>query len=203
MLLMITALSPSCHAQTAEVQQLILNIEKLNELRKILSELKAGYEILFKGYNTIKNISEGNFKLHQTFLNSLLKVSPQIKNYKRVGDIIRCQIELVQACQKASAGFSKNENFSKKELAYIDKVYSSLLSESLDNLDALSQVLTDDVLRASDDQRLSAIDNLYEQISDKLTFVRYFNSNAALLASQRANQTNDARILDALITPKP
>jgi hypothetical protein len=92
-------------AQTPEVTQLILNIQKLNQLRKILKELKAGYDILFKGYTTIKDISKGNFKLHEAFLDGLLEVSPAVKRYKRIAEIIDFQVSLVSEYRKASGAF--------------------------------------------------------------------------------------------------
>src|SRR4051812_4125515 len=80
--------STQSKAQEQEIQQLLLDVEKLAQLKNILTDLKKGYEILSGGYQTIKNISEGNFNLHQTFLDGLLQVSPVVRNYKRVADII-------------------------------------------------------------------------------------------------------------------
>ena len=83
--------SYTSNAQSAEIQQLILDWQKLAQLRKILSNMYKGYEIVSKGYSAVKDISEGNFSLHETFLDKLLQVSPVIKEYKRVADIINCQ----------------------------------------------------------------------------------------------------------------
>ena len=74
--------------QSAEIQQLILNIEKLSQFKKILSDMKKGYELLSGGYKTVKDMTEGNFSLHKTFLDALMQVSPAVKNYKRVADIV-------------------------------------------------------------------------------------------------------------------
>lgn len=193
----------SLRAQTPEVLQLILNIEKLNELRKILRELKKGYEILFQGYTTIKNLSEGNFKLHELFLNGLLQVSPAVKNYQRIPEIISCQLALVKEFKNAYQHFSSSGRFSSQELAYIEKVYGQLLRESLDNLDALTQVLTAKKLRASDDERLTMIDSIYENMTVKLTFLRHFNSNTALLGRQRRREEDDTESLQQILDITP
>ncbi|WP_236937576.1 hypothetical protein [Flavobacterium coralii] len=76
------------NAQVQELKQLALNIEKLAQFRAILKDMKEGYEILSKGYNTVKDLTQGNFDLHKTFLDALLQVSPAVRNYKRVGEII-------------------------------------------------------------------------------------------------------------------
>ncbi|HRQ51190.1 MAG TPA: TerB family tellurite resistance protein, partial [Agriterribacter sp.] len=83
-------------AQVEELQQLVLNIQKLAQLRQILVNLKEAYQILQGGYNTIINISQGNFSLHKTFLDGLMAVSPSVRNYKKIGDIISMQVQLVK-----------------------------------------------------------------------------------------------------------
>jgi hypothetical protein len=75
-------------AQYQEMQQLLLNIEKLAQFKQILSDMKKGYEILSGGYKAVKDMTKGNFSLHKTFLDALMQVSPAVKKYKRVGDVI-------------------------------------------------------------------------------------------------------------------
>jgi DNA repair ATPase RecN len=190
-------------AQTAEVTQLILNIEKLSELRKILNQLKEGYQILFEGYSTIKDLSEGNFKLHETFLDGLLAVSPAVRNYSRIKDIIQMQLAIAQEQNQAQRRFLASGHFSPGELSYISQVYGRLRESSLKNLDALTLILTAKKLRASDDERLMAIDELYEKINDQLSFLRHFNGSASVLAAQRENELSDAKMLRALYDLKP
>ncbi|EJG03150.1 hypothetical protein FF52_03120 [Flavobacterium sp. F52] len=178
-------------AQSAEIQQLILNIEKLSQFKKILSDMKKGYELLSGGYKTVKEMSEGNFSLHKTFLNALMQVSPAVKNYKRVGDIINSQILLVRESRKGLNRFVKSDSFSGEEIGYFEKVYGNLLIQSLRNLDELTMVITANKLRMSDDERLEAVDNIYLEMQDKLLFVRSFNASSNILALQREKEKND------------
>lgn len=203
MLLSLLCGAGSVKAQTAEVTQLVLNIEKLDQLRKILQELKDGYEILFKGYSTIRDLSKGNFKLHEAFLDGLLQVSPAVKNYSRVQGIIKCQLAIIKEYKSAYQKLSDSGSFSADELDYIAGVYSRLGAQSLKNLDALTTVLTAKKLRASDDERLGLIDGIYQDMSDQLSFLRHFNSNAGLLAAQRNAEKADAALTKALYDPQP
>jgi hypothetical protein len=202
-LLLLLSGTVSVRAQTAEVTQLVLNIEKLNQLREILKELKEGYEILFKGYSTIRDLSKGNFKLHEAFLDGLLQVSPAVKNYSRVQDIIQCQLAIINEYKAAYGKLSSSGSFSASELDYISGVYSRLAAQSLKNLDALTMVLTAKKLRASDDERLGVIDSIHEDINDQLSFLRHFNSNAALLAAQRNGEIADTELSRKLYDVKP
>jgi DNA repair ATPase RecN len=180
-------------AQTAEVQQLLLNVEKLAQLKQILQDMKTGYEVLSKGYATIKNISEGNFNLHESFLNGLLQVSPAIRKYKKIQGIIDCQLRIVNEYKSAYRNFTESSQFDPGELGYISKVYSHLFKQSLKNLDALALVITDGKLRMSDEERLSAIDQICSDMQDQLSFLRNFNNQNKVLALQRARETKEIR----------
>ena len=180
--------------QSAEIQQLILNIEKLSQFKKILSDMKKGYELLSGGYKTVKDMTEGNFSLHKTFLDALMQVSPAVKNYKRVAEIVEYQISIVKESRNGMNRFIKSGNFSGQEINYFEKVYGNLLNQSLRNLDELTMVITADKLRMSDDERLKAVDDIYEQMQDKLLFLRNFNTTSNVLALQRSKEKNDVYV---------
>lgn len=186
------------HAQSAEIQQLILNIEKLSQFKKILSDMKKGYELLSGGYQTVKDMSQGNFSLHKTFLDALMQVSPMVKNYKKVREIINYQILLVKESRNGLGRFSKSGNFNEKELQYFESVYGNILNLSLRNLDELTMVVTADKLRMSDDERLEAVDAIFLEMQDKLLFLRDFNASSNILLLQRAKEKKDVQASKAL-----
>ncbi|MBC7886661.1 MAG: TerB family tellurite resistance protein [Ferruginibacter sp.] len=200
-LLIILLLSGPCFrasAQVAELAQLALNIEKLAQFKQILSDLKKAYQILYGGYNTIKKISEGNFNLHQEFLDGLLQVSPAVKGYKKIADIVSLQVRLVREYRAAHTLFKNNNQFTPTEIDYIGKVYNRLFSQSLNNLDALMNVITANKLRMSDDERLNAIDKIYSDMQEKIVFLRHFNSSTAVLGIQRYREQSDVDLMRKL-----
>src|ERR1700759_887334 len=87
--------SMKVHAQAQEMEQLLLDIEKLTQFKSILSDMKMGYQIYKQGYGTVSNLSKGNFDLHNVYLTGLMAVSPAVRNYGRVADIIAQQASLV------------------------------------------------------------------------------------------------------------
>jgi hypothetical protein len=186
------------YAQSTEAQQLLLNVEKLAQLKKILSNMKKGYEIVSTGYNTIKDISQGNFNLHDAFLNALLQVSPTVRKYKRVADIISCQSQIVKEYRSAFNRFKSTNLFNSSEITYMEDVYKNLFNKSLQNLDELGMVLTAGKLRMSDDERIAAVDRIYKDISDKLVFLRSFNNEGSVLAVQRGREMVDTKLSEKL-----
>ena len=187
-IVLVCASSYSVSAQSQEAQQLLLNWEKLTQLKAILENMYEGYQVVSKGYNTIKDISEGNYSLHQFFLDGLLEVSPAVRKYKRVADIIACQQRIMQEHKKAFNYFKATASFTSDEINYMGKVYSNLFQQSLKNLDELIMVITASTLRMNDDERLQAIDKIFIDIQDKLTFLRSFNNSTKMLAVQRVNE---------------
>lgn len=182
-------------AQSAEIAQLLLNVEKLAQFRQILADMKKGYEVVYKGYNSIKDISEGNYSLHKAFLDGLLAVNPEMARYRRVGDIIRNQGYILSEYRSAHRHFIAGGRFSPKEIGYMGRVYQNLLDGSLENLDELTMVLTANKLRMSDDERLQAIDRIYADMEARLVFLRGFNKRTAALDTQREQQQKELELI--------
>jgi hypothetical protein len=181
-------------AQSQEAQQLLLNVEKLAQLKQILQDMYKGYEILHTGYTTIKDISQGNFSLHKVFLDGLLSVSPAVQKYKRVADIISYQTQIVKEYKAAWNRFRQDGNFTIQEIEYMGKVYNNLFQESLKKLDELITVITAGKLRMSDDERMAAIDRIFSEVEEQINFLHYFNSKAAILSVQRAKELQELEI---------
>ncbi|WP_299568415.1 TerB family tellurite resistance protein [uncultured Pedobacter sp.] len=197
-LLILFSASNRIYAQAEELAQLALNIEKLAQFKQILSDLKRGYQIVSKGYGTVKDISAGNFKIHKTFLDGLYAVSPEVKKYRRVGEIVQYQLQLVKEYQAANRYFRQSDVLSPAELAYMSEVYGRLFRSSLRNIEELTMIITAGQLRMSDDERLQAIDRIHAEIQDMLMFLRSFNNQSTVLVLQRQKEKADIGTLRRL-----
>ncbi|MEQ7802247.1 TerB family tellurite resistance protein [Pedobacter sp. ASV1-7] len=191
MLLLLCCCSFGTLAQSQEAQQLLLNVEKLSQLKGILTSMKKGYDVLSTGYKSVKDIAEGNFSLHEVFLDGMMLVSPEVRKYRRIADIISDQSAIVSEYKSAFKRFSAGGNFTVAELEYLGKVYGELFSQSLDNLDQLAMVITAGKLRMTDDERLQAIDRIFADTQDKLMFLRSFNRQTSSLNMQRQREKAD------------
>lgn len=185
-------------AQSAEIEQLLLDVSKLTELRGILQDMYSGYQTLHQGYEDVKNIAKGNFTLHDAFLTGLLAVSPNVQNDQRIADIVNNQLELVQEYKSAYGTFRADPHFTEAELSYLSEVYGNLVTQSANDVEELTMVITAGALRMSDDERLTAIDRIDKDIKGKLSFLRYFNNNVRVQAVQRAKAAGDAATLTKL-----
>ncbi|EHQ24668.1 hypothetical protein [Mucilaginibacter paludis] len=181
-----------------DMQQLLLDIEKLTQFKAILSDMQQGYSILTQGYGQVKDLSQGNFNLHSVFLNALLQVNPQVAKYARVADIIADEASILTEYKKAYKQFQSGGHFNADELDYLAKVYAQLTSAALNDVNDLANIITASKMRMSDDERLSAIDRIYSSSSDKLSFLRDFNRRVSVMALQRQQEQNEVNNLKSL-----
>ena len=73
-------------------------------------------------------------------------------------------------------------------------VYTNLFNKGLQNLDELTMIITAGKLRMSDDERINAIDRIYNDIVDKVVFLRTFNKENNVLAIQRGREMVDTKV---------
>lgn len=174
-----------------DITQLTLDYEKLAQMKQILTDMYNAYTIIYKGYEDVKSISQGNFNLHKAFLDALLAVSPAVSNYYKIANIINNEATLVKEYQSANSYFQKNGYFSSAELNYLSTVYTNLFNGSLRDIEELTMVITAGQLRMSDAERLAAIDRVDKDMTDKLSFLRTFNNNGVIQGGQRGVEQND------------
>ncbi|HEK20110.1 TerB family tellurite resistance protein [Mucilaginibacter defluvii] len=185
------------------ITQLTLNYQKLASLKNILNQMYTGYQVLNKGYNAVKGVAQGNFNLHEVFLDGLYLVSPAVRKYPRVSDIISDQAALVSEYRKASGEFNRSGHFNPEELSYMMAVYDHLADASLKNISDLAMIMTNSQMRMSDAERLTAIDRIFLDSRTQLSYLRKFNSDAGRLAQQRAVALGEKQIVQSLYGINP
>jgi len=198
LVLLMLSFSIKVRGQSQELQQLLLDMEKLTQFKSILSDMKKGYQIYQQGYGTISNLSKGNFDLHNVYLTGLMNVSPSVQNYGRVAEIISQQASIITEYKRSFNLFKQSGSFNASELNYMNNVYNQVVRQSMNNIDELSNLMAAGKLRMSDDDRLRAIDRIYSNSSDQLQFVRYFNRQGNMLSLQRSKELNEVNTLKAL-----
>jgi hypothetical protein len=125
----------------------------------------------------------------------LLEVSPVVRNYNRVADIINGQIRIVREGKAAFNRFRQSGHFTEAEIGYLGRVYSRLYISSAQYLDELLMIVTAGQVRMSDDERLAVIDTIYKGVEKQLSFLRKFNSENAILELQRAGEQHDVDVM--------
>lgn len=184
-------------AQTDELAQLALNYQKLAELKKALQNMYRGYRDISRRFDAVREISQGSFNLHNSFLSAQLSASPAVRSYSRINEIIRIQSTIAHQYRDAFILLQRDINFQPAEIDYFKKTFGNVFRLSIRNLDVLTQVLYAP-LRMSDDDRLKAIDNIYTDMYRQHSFLKHFIAQASLLARQRAGNRVELKTIRSL-----
>ena len=124
-----------------------------------------------------------------------MAVNPAVRNNPRVGQIIGQQNALISEYKRYTNLFRQSGSFKGRELSYFTNVYNQLVKQSNANIDELAQVTTAGELRMSDDDRLRAIDRIFNSSTEQLQFLRFFNRKAIMLSLQRSKDQNETATL--------
>ena len=156
-------------------------LQQIAALEVYTSYLKKGYELVNGGLQTIKDISNGEFGLHNAFITGLKKVSPAVRNDVRVAEIIEMQI----AIGREFGSLKSNPNLNASNQLYIRNVRENLWEESLKDLEELMMVITAGKVEMSDDQRIERLNKVYFSVRDKSAFTQNFISEVGLYVRQK------------------
>ena len=177
-------------------------LQQIAALQTYITYAKKGYKIASTGIHAIQDIKNGEFSLHASYFNSLKSVNPVIKNEAEVAEIIALQISIVQHFKSAIRAYQQSRQFDNKEIDYINNVFSELTADCLQDIDELMNVISNNKLQLTDDERISAINKLYADMQDKNSFTQSFTNNGLLLAQQRAQDANSVGVAKQLYNIK-
>lgn len=166
-------------------------LQQIAALEVYTGYLKKGYEIASSGLHTIRDLSNGEFSLHNAFITGLKKVSPVVRNNVRVAEIIEMQI----AIGKAFGNVRSNVHLSLSNQLYVQDVRDNLWEECLKDLEELLLVITSGKLEMDDAQRLKRLDKIYLSMREKSSFTQHFTTEVEQLIRQKQFEKSDTEQL--------
>ena len=187
MLLLLTATLPRCQAQTwneifkQKKTQIKYLGQQIAALQVYLGYAKKGYQLAGSGLQVVRDITGGEFNLHNTFISDLKQVSPAIRGDARVAEIIALQV----AIMKSFGSVKGNGLLSADQLIYVAEVADGVISDCYHDLEELLLVITSGKLEMKDDERLVRLNGIYERMLDKSAFTQNFCGQAGLLIRQK------------------
>ena len=146
----------------------------------------------------ISNWTQKQKELYKEYYEELAKVKSIITYYQRIRDITQKQIRLVAEYEKAWKLFQRDDHFKADELIYMQKVYSGILNESMNNIDQIFSVVDSFTLQMSDAKRLEIINTAADQIDATYDDLSRFNMQNIQLSLQRAKSNNDVNAIKKL-----
>lgn len=176
-------------------------LQQIAALKAYSEVLQKGYGIARGGLNTVRDFTDGEFQLHDLFFKSLRNVSPAVRRYGRVADIIDLQIQTVRTTSRHLAEIRRSRHLSTGEIAYLNEVFKRLLDDCYAVVDELIVVVSAGGFELTDDQRLLRIDMLYSRASDQRVFAEQFGQESLLLDLLRLREINGVDVLGRMYGP--
>ncbi len=136
--------------------------------------------------------------LYKDYFEELQKVKAIISYYKRIKEITEKQVHLVEEYKRAWGMFKQDKHFTPEEIAYISRVYSGILDESIKNLDQIFLVINSFQTQMSDAKRLEIINTASDRIDENYNDMKAFNQQGIMLSLQRAKAQNDVDVVKKL-----
>ena len=166
--------------------------QQIGELQIYLGVLEKGYSIVESGLSTIKGIKSGEFNLHNSFYTSLWTVSPAVAGMAEVTEIVALQVAMVNRFSSALSRYRASPGLRSDELAYLTVVYGEIVKEGLADVTFLGQLLTDNTLEMSDDERMVKVLAVDSRTRQRYRATVDVTESADGIVAQRTGQGRDA-----------
>lgn len=158
-------------------------------LENTLSKLKL---------DEISDWTEKQKEQYRKYYDELAQVKAIISYYQRIRDITKKQLRLVDEYNTSWALIRQDSRFTAKEVAYMEKVYSGILDESLKNIDQINLIIKSFTTKMSDAKRLELINNAADQVDANYSDLVQFNRQNTLLSLQRAKTKTEVQAIKKL-----
>lgn len=156
---------------------------------KVYAEiLGKGYAIAKDGLTVINDIKQGDFDLHNTYFKSLKTVSLTVKDQDKLSATFRLRNLIEQQRDKILKVANSSSSFDSAELDYIKRVIANLTDMADEDLDQVQLLIEDGKLELKHDERWKRIDQVYKEMEDKYSFIKYFSNDVQKLSIQRKRE---------------
>lgn len=167
--------------QRIQTQTIVLQ-EAQKELENTMTALRLG---------EIHDWVEQQKDLYAGYFQELWQVKDVLSGYHKVSEMVQEQERLLAAYRRGIGLFRQDSHFSAGELGQIDLVFSSILTESMKNLQVLSQVIQPFTLQMTDQERMEMIDQAAAAMDRNYRDMQVFINQNELISLQRARDEND------------
>lgn len=162
-------------------------LQQIAALQVYAAYYKAGNNIAHNGLGSITGSLRSENGLHTTYYNNLNNVSPVVKNNKQVSDILLWQKDILTRMNT----LDKTANLNDGEKKYIIQVKAALLKDCDEQITELQNVVTDNKLKMSDEERLKHIGVIHSAMQNNYRFASAFADQVKVYAVQRLQENNN------------
>jgi hypothetical protein len=176
-----------------QAKQRKILLKQIIALKMYMGYAQKGYSIAKSGLNTIGNFKRGELVVHTDYFNSLKIINPSVKDYFRVIQIIELQVKISVKYRSILKQVQQEDLFHGDEIAYIKRVLDRLIKNSDAILTELTLVFTQGKLEMKEDERISKIDILYQDMLDSYLFCESFSNQTGIMSLSRRTHSKEIK----------
>lgn len=184
--------------QSVEMKQLLLNIEKLAQMKAHYQTMVQGYRTLENGYRQVNDLVKGNFLLHQEYLDGLWAVRPSVRQYGRIQTIVQRHRQMVDEYRIVLQQLQSARMLKTQELQGLQSSMAAVVNRSNGLLDDMMLVLTPGKLRMNDEERIGLINRVDEEGSELLQQFRSIVNGYSSLVDRRMLRQREVKSIRSL-----
>ena len=170
-------------------------VQQIVALQLYMKQVKKGYDIVRKGWNTVQDITDGEFNLHRDFLNALDAVSPLVREDYRVAEILLIPPRMVAENRKVRKALRESGHIPAPEMQYVQTLHQGLAEEAHGLLEDLTRLMTHADLEMDDTERLQRLEVIYRAMLRVSGLGKKFNGQMLAMAGQRAADEDNLKLL--------
>jgi len=159
-----------------------------------ISWIEKGYQIAGSGLQVIRDIKQGEWNLHSMFYGSLAQVNPAIKQCADVTGAIRFQAAVIRELGE----INQIKQLSPEEMEYLLEIGDNLLNDCSRDLDHLINLISDDIFRMSDDERILSLHEIDLNMENHYKTACELVAGAQSVAAQKQWEEQDIQRLKNL-----
>jgi len=169
------------------IRQIDLKVQKmqnktiwLQNAQKVLENKMSELKL-----KEISNWTEKQRDLFKGYYEELAKVKAAIATYAKVKQIISQQVQIAQEYKGTYSLIKTNKQFTASETAYVYRIYTNMIDESLKHLDELYMVINPGTMQMRDAKRMELVESVSVKMQQSLDDLRKFNQHNRQLSLQR------------------
>jgi hypothetical protein len=169
-------------------------IKQIAALQVYLGYVKQGYQVASKGLGTINDIRHGEFNLHDGYFQSVKNINPKILNMAKVTAIIDLQLKISKNARDCMTTIGDLNQLTGAELGQCKLTFSNLLTDCIEDMNELVILTTNQQSTLKDDERISRINQIYDDMQDKYACCSGYSEEMILLTVQRVREASDIQV---------
>lgn len=155
------------------------------------AQKKMENEMARQRLNEISDWSRKQREQYQKYFDELRKVNDVIRDYQRVKDIMQMQWRITNEYSRTWELLRRDGNFTAQELKQMQRVYTGITRQTLQNVKNLRTITTSYTTQMSDAKRMELTNEIGDDVQRNYDDMRRFNASNIQLSLSRAKTRQD------------